>query len=183
MSLLDSLKDKNRHSEQPNSFAAVQTTWNSSGIPPPKPKQNLNNNNNNNNNGAVKRKTSTDGMENKAFKEEMSRLNNKISTVANTVGALYNQINILAEATKKNPNTTTNNNNDKMNDLNYIVKQLEKIINNNNTNNNNKNYNMNGTVKQKVFENNVWRDVSYFMMGVSTISILSSVFVLYMNRK
>ena len=70
-----------------------------------------------------------------------------------------------------------------MNDLNYIVKQLEKIINNNNTNNNNKNYNMNGTIKQKVFENNVWRDVSYFMMGVSTISILSSVFVLYMNRK
>ena len=42
MSLLESLNDPNRHSQQPNSFAAVQTTWNKSGTKPPKPQTNTN---------------------------------------------------------------------------------------------------------------------------------------------
>ena len=94
MSLLESLSDPNRHSKQPNSFAAVQTTWNKSGAKAPKPQTN-----------SESRATVAAGSSGKKssheFQKEISRLDKKITKVATTVGTLYNQINLLIEKQNK----------------------------------------------------------------------------------
>jgi ABC-type antimicrobial peptide transport system permease subunit len=180
MSLLESLNDKSRHSKQPASFAAVQTTWSSGNVPPPKAnsreKKTIKKVNKNVN------ELNSDTVENKFLQEEMLRLENKISKVASSIGTLYNQLNIFIEKQKEDERRKNNNNLkksdninsgnykkneiDNANDLNNIASKLGEIIDSVNS-----------------YKTNTWRDVSYFMMGVSTISILSSMFVIYTNRK
>ena len=93
------LSDPNRHSKQPNSFAAVQTTWNKSGTKAPKPQTN-----------SESRATVAAGSSGKKssheFHKEISRLDMKITKVATTVGTLYNQINLLIE--KQNSSGASN---------------------------------------------------------------------------
>ena len=94
MSLLESLNDPNRHSQQPNSFAAVQTTWNKSGTKPPKAQTNTNSRNT-----AAAGSSGEKGSH--EFQKEISRLDMKITKVATTVGTLYNHINLLSLRKKR----------------------------------------------------------------------------------
>ena len=179
MILLESLKDKNRHSKQPASFAAVQTTWSNGNLPPPKVKPREKR--------TIKKVNKTvnelnrDTVENNFLQEEMSRLENKISTVASSIGTLYNQLNIFIEKQKEDERQK-NNNNLKRSDIN---KNNDKKNESNNVNDLNNISNKLGELIDSInsYENSTWRDVSYFMMGVSTMSILSSMFLIYTNRK
>ena len=172
MSLLESLNDPNRHSQQPNSFAAVQTTWNKSGTKPPKAQTNTNSRNT----AAVGSSGEKGSHE---FQKEISRLDMKITKVATTVGTLYNQLNLLIEkqnargASKgrqtadagRNSRKTGETRGSAPNELEHFVTKLEKIVNDNS--------------ERQSSEAYAWRDVSFFMMGVTSMCLLSSAFLVY----
>ena len=172
MSLLESLSDPNRHSKQPNSFAAVQTTWNKSGTKAPKPQTS----------SESKATVAADSSGKKSsheFQKEISRLDKKITKVATTVGTLYNKINLLIE--KQNSSGASNGRQtvdagrnslqtDKTGsppsiELQNFVTALEKIVNKNS--------------ERQSSEAYAWRDVSFFMMGVTSMCLLSSAFLVY----
>ena len=172
MSLLESLNDPSRHSKQPNSFAAVQTRWNKSGTTPPKPQANTETRTT----AAV---SSNGEMNTHKFQKEVSRLDMKITKVATTLGTLYNQINLLIE--KQNTSVVSSGHEPTEagqhslktgktsgpgpNKLEHIVTRLEKIINDSKETQNREAY--------------AWRDVSFFMMGVTSMCLLSSAFLVY----
>ena len=172
MSLLESLNDPNRHSQQPNSFAAVQTTWNKSGTKPPKAQTNTNSRNT-----AAAGSSGEKGSH--EFQKEISRLDMKITKVATTVGTLYNQINLLIEKQNKsgasngrqtvdasrNSLQTDKTGGPPFNELVNFVTTLEKIVNKNS--------------ERQSSEVYAWRDVSFFMMGVTSMCLLSSAFLVY----
>ena len=172
MSLLESLSDPNRHSKQPNSFAAVQTTWNKSGAKAPKPQTDSESR-------ATVAADSSGKKSSHEFQKEISRLDKKITKVATTVGTLYNQINLLIEKQNKsgasngrqtvdasrNSLQTDKTGGPPSNELVNFVTTLEKIVNKNS--------------ERQSSEVYAWRDVSFFMMGVTSMCLLSSAFLVY----
>ena len=95
----------------------------------------------------------------------------KITKVATTVGTLYNQLNLLIEKQNKTVDASRNSlQTDKSggppsNELVNFVTTLEKIVNKNS--------------ERQSSEVYAWRDVSFFMMGVTSMCLLSSAFLVY----